>query len=350
MKSVWVIGNVSACVLTVLVMIWRPHDGQTTEIALAALIPNESASAAENDAKAQFNLGAKYYYGKGVPQDYAEALRLYRKSAEQGLAKAQDALGYMYLTGQGVPQDYAEALRWYEKAAEQGDAKAQFDLGSMYYYGNGVRQDYVEADRWCRKAAEQNYAKAQDVLGSMYYNGLGVRQDYSEAFIWYRRAAEQGYAKGQSDLASMYYYGAGTAQSYTDARRWYLQAAKQGDAEAQQALALFAESHTITKIEYLELLLSLPYAFWVLLDFVLRRRKHLDLRNAARLLLGLVFLTIAGMNLYVILHGGLMYCAYPAAFRIVKRALIGTGVLIIVTVVLPTKKKPNVPGGVTVKM
>jgi hypothetical protein len=44
-----------------------------------------------------------------------------------------------------------------------------------------------------------------------------------------------------------------------------------------------------------------------------------------------------------------MYCAYPAAFRIVKRALIGTGVLIVVTVALPTKKKPNVPGGVTVK-
>jgi hypothetical protein len=52
MKSVWVIGNVSACVLTVLVMIWRPHDGQTTEIALAALIPDESASAAENDCPA----------------------------------------------------------------------------------------------------------------------------------------------------------------------------------------------------------------------------------------------------------------------------------------------------------
>jgi hypothetical protein len=51
MKSVWVISNVSACVLTVLVMIWRPHDGQTTEIALAALIPDESASAAENDCK-----------------------------------------------------------------------------------------------------------------------------------------------------------------------------------------------------------------------------------------------------------------------------------------------------------
>jgi TPR repeat protein len=36
----------------------------------------------------------------------------------------------MYDNGQGVPQDYATAVRWYRKAAEQGYAKAQFNLGS----------------------------------------------------------------------------------------------------------------------------------------------------------------------------------------------------------------------------
>ena len=36
-------------------------------------------------------------------------------------------------------QDYAEAVRWFRKAAEQGDADAQFNLGRMYYEGQGVK-------------------------------------------------------------------------------------------------------------------------------------------------------------------------------------------------------------------
>ncbi len=34
----------------------------------------------------------------------------------------------MYETGRGVAQDYAEALKWYRLAAEQGVAIAQFNL------------------------------------------------------------------------------------------------------------------------------------------------------------------------------------------------------------------------------
>ena len=52
--------------------------------------------------------------------DYATALREYRPLAEQGDAAAQAALGVIYHYGQGVPQDYAEAVRWYRKAAAQG--------------------------------------------------------------------------------------------------------------------------------------------------------------------------------------------------------------------------------------
>ena len=41
---------------------------------------------------------------------------------EQGLDKPQYNLGLLYHHGRGVPQDYAEAMRWYRKAAEQGVA------------------------------------------------------------------------------------------------------------------------------------------------------------------------------------------------------------------------------------
>ena len=51
----------------------------------------------------------------------------------------------MYANGKGVPQDYAEAVKWYRRAAEQGDAYAQNNLGLMYANGKGVPQDYAEA-------------------------------------------------------------------------------------------------------------------------------------------------------------------------------------------------------------
>ena len=67
----------------------------------------------------------------------------------------------MYDYGRGVAKDYAEAVRWYRKAAEQGNANAQYNLGLMYEEGLGVAKDGAEAMRWFRKAAEQGYAKAK---------------------------------------------------------------------------------------------------------------------------------------------------------------------------------------------
>jgi len=50
--------------------------------------------------------------------DYATALKEWRPLAEAGDATAQFILGGMYAKGQGVPQDYGEAAKWYRKAAE----------------------------------------------------------------------------------------------------------------------------------------------------------------------------------------------------------------------------------------
>jgi hypothetical protein len=176
----------------------------------------------------------------------------------------------------------------------------------------------------------------------MYYAGRGVPQDYSQAFFWYRKAAEQGYAKAEFDLSSMYYKGLGTSQDYAEARRWCIKAAKQGNADGQQALGLFGtQSSTVTKLEYIELLTCLPLGLWVLAAFFVHQGNILDWRQAALLLLGLVFLANSGMSLYVIVHGGLVYCSYPVAFHIVRRLLLGTAVLIIITVVLPAKKAPH---------
>jgi TPR repeat protein len=69
------------------------------------------------DAKAQFNLGVKYTFGKGVLKDYKQAVYWYQKAADQGDAKAQSNLGTMYAFGKGVLKDYKQAVYWYQKAA-----------------------------------------------------------------------------------------------------------------------------------------------------------------------------------------------------------------------------------------
>ena len=69
-------------------------------------------------------------------------------AGQQGNAGAQLDLGFMYDNGYGVPQDYTEAIKWYRKAAEQGNDRAQYNLGLMYDIGYGVPQDFVRAHMW----------------------------------------------------------------------------------------------------------------------------------------------------------------------------------------------------------
>lgn len=80
-----------------------------------------------------------------------------------------------------VPQDYTEAMKWFRKAADQGDAGGQFILGQMYSLAQGVPQNDAEAVKWYRLAADQGYAAAQYGLGLSYKNGEGVPQDFAEA-------------------------------------------------------------------------------------------------------------------------------------------------------------------------
>ena len=62
-----------------------------------------------------------------------------------------------YANGRGVRKNYKEAVKWYRKAAEQGNAAGQYNLGLMYRKGRGVRKDYVAAYAWYRLAAYSDF-------------------------------------------------------------------------------------------------------------------------------------------------------------------------------------------------
>ena len=124
--------------------------------------------------------------------DPGRAIAACGRLAAQGDIVAQYNLGLMYFAGQGVPQDYGQAAKWFRKAAERGDAPAQYSLGLIYQAGQGVGRDALEAAMWYRKAAEQGYVYAQSILGFMYGDGEGVPTDYVEAYLWLSLAAAAG--------------------------------------------------------------------------------------------------------------------------------------------------------------
>ena len=195
-----------------------------------------------NNADVQFYIGKMYSHGQGVVKDESEAVKWYRKSAEQGFARAQNYLGRMYEGGRGVKKDDYEAVKWYRKAAEQGNAAAQCNLGAMYANGRGVKKDDYEAVKWYRKSADQGLAIAQCCLGVMYQNGCGVKKDDYEAMAWYSKAAEQGLDQAQYFIGVMHYQGNGGSKDFQKAAQWFIKAAEQGYMNAQAVLGPMYEN------------------------------------------------------------------------------------------------------------
>ena len=109
-----------------------------------------------------YDIGARYYEGRGVEPDKVEAVKWFRRAAEEDEhVTAQFRLAICYELGDGVNQDKAEFAKWLQKAAEQGHIIAQFRTGVCYEKGEGVNQDKAEALKWFQKSADQGNLPAQ---------------------------------------------------------------------------------------------------------------------------------------------------------------------------------------------
>lgn len=149
-------------------------------------------AAADGDAKAQFEVAARYTVGKLVPQNFSKAISWYQKAAAQGLAPAQYRLGTFYEKGRGVAEDKPTARTWYERAAAQGNLKAIHNLAVIHADGSKGKPDFAKAGLWFRKAAELGLADSQYNLAILHDRGLGVSKDQSTAYFWFRIAGRQG--------------------------------------------------------------------------------------------------------------------------------------------------------------
>ncbi len=135
-------------------------------------------------------LGAMYASGWGVAHDDSEAVKLFRKSADEGDVTAENYLGWMYAKGRGVGQDLRRSNELDPAARPTSMTPRQRTTSARCTSTDGApikatrkRCDGINA------AAEQGYGLAEYNLGKMYANcGWGVHED--------KRAAERMVSEG----------------------------------------------------------------------------------------------------------------------------------------------------------
>ncbi len=158
-------------------------------------------AAANGDPSAQFEIGARFAEGKGVPQDLDQALKWYQRSASQGFAIAQYRLAAFYERGVGVSFDLERARNWYARAAANGNVKAMHNLGVLATMSQKRQPDYKRAAEWFNKAAMHGLRDSQFNLAILLGSGLGVPRDLILAYKWFALAANDGDEDAKRRLA-----------------------------------------------------------------------------------------------------------------------------------------------------
>ena len=227
--------------------------GDTGYMASSSLIEDLFRRAQNGDNDACFNLGERFFYGRGVKQDYAKAVKWYTISSDRGDCSSQKKLADCYYLGQGAERNLAKAAYRYEQAAEQGDYDSQKALIRCYLTGDsGFPPDRARAAYYSKrygvsvdddtpegiqKRAQMGDPNAQFRLGCMFLSGAGIEYDPAKAVYWLKQAAEQGHAAALFDLGCCYFSGNGVQQDKITAVMMFRKAAEAGDLDALNNLA-----------------------------------------------------------------------------------------------------------------
>jgi len=119
-------------------------------------------------------------------EDDAAAVDLYRAAAEQRYADGYLGLAEMHVKGEGVEQDYAKAIELYTKAAENGSLRAMRILMRAHDKGEfGLEADASRAGEWLLRGAEAGDRQAITELIDAYQTGaFGMVVNEERASYW----------------------------------------------------------------------------------------------------------------------------------------------------------------------
>ncbi|MBE9189992.1 sel1 repeat family protein [Gloeocapsopsis crepidinum LEGE 06123] len=91
-------------------------------------------------------------------EDYTKAFELLKPIADRGNAEAQCIIANMYHLGLGLDCDISEAVKWYKKSANQGYGLAANNLGCIFMMGApDIDASQAEAEKWYQKARRQGF-------------------------------------------------------------------------------------------------------------------------------------------------------------------------------------------------
>lgn len=141
-------------------------------------------------------------FERGLEFDYAETHRRYADPTfcrlvllglEYGVVCGEGAcanwLGAMYYMGDVVEQDYARAKELYEVAESEGVGQAMINLGYIYEYGRVGEPDHVKAFmQYAKAAAVCDAPEALYKLGDMYSRAKVVKRDLRAAYVLYQKS------------------------------------------------------------------------------------------------------------------------------------------------------------------
>ncbi|MCX7806508.1 MAG: tetratricopeptide repeat protein, partial [Planctomycetota bacterium] len=97
---------------------------------------------------------------------------------------------------------------------------------------------YREAERFYRIAAEKDHTVAQNALGRMYAIGYGpVLSQKEEARKWFQKAAAKNDPEGLFNMGQVYELGWGIPEDWDEALKWYRRAADLGYGPAAGKIA-----------------------------------------------------------------------------------------------------------------
>lgn len=171
--------------------------------------------------------GAQNYYGYMLDKsdEDKEAVKWYKKSADQNYIDGMLSLAKMYAAGEGVKQDIPQAIKLYEKAIELGSVGAM--KAFAYAYKNGslsFEKNNELALQWFNRAAALDDIGSMIVLAQANENGqMGLSINNAEAIAWYTKAAENGDYSSIKKLLTIYKKGGlGEKPDSAKAEQWRL--------------------------------------------------------------------------------------------------------------------------------
>lgn len=149
--------------------------------------------AQQEDLDAQYELGNKYLYGKGVTKNIQKAEIWLKKAADNNYGPACHSLGNLYADEM---QDYDKGLYYLRKGTSLGDGGCYYALFLAYKYGKyGLTENEVNAGNMLLKAAEHKYDCFDIVATGYSYGYNGLPKNKNKAIYWGKKACDQDYAK-----------------------------------------------------------------------------------------------------------------------------------------------------------